>query len=96
MKENIKKIAGNILVHIALVLVLGGLAMFVWNMGVESLLPNHFRDIDYETALAMMTGIYLLDMFVKSYINKIISYKQSKLIYESIYGKEDKSEYDED
>jgi hypothetical protein len=70
-------IIGMLLVHVVAVVILTGLSIFVWNVGAVGLLP-HLPTLEFKVALAVMTGIYVVDFWVKSYLNKIIAYKQQK------------------
>jgi hypothetical protein len=87
MKELAKGIASTVLFHSIIVLLLGGVAMFVWNLGAVSLIPS-LNPISYLTATAVMTGIWVTDIFVKSYINKVLLYKQQKKLLEAMFERD--------
>lgn len=79
---------GSILVHVLFVLAMSGIAMFFWNVGVVYLIPSVGK-LPFLVSMAIMSGIYIVDLFVKSYVNKIISYKQQKNLSELLFRSSD-------
>lgn len=90
MKRLMQDMASAILYHIVFVSVLGGLAMFVWNSGITELFSSYQNKITYTVALAIITGIYIVDLFIKSYINKITNYKRQQYYIDLMLGKPEK------
>jgi cyanate permease len=83
-------IVAVLLFHSVIVLALGGLAMFVWNLGAVVLLPNAISEIEYQTSIAIMTGIYVVNLFAKHYIKRAIALKELKIAEEILFNRRDK------
>jgi hypothetical protein len=98
MKKMLSELASIMFMHLLIVLALGGIALFVWNKGMVALLPNMTGELGYLNALAIMTGIYLIDMFVKNYIKTVVRVKNQKkallefYIYKDLQNQKQKEE----
>lgn len=76
-------IIGAVIFHIIVVAFLGLIGFFVWNSGVVSLIPK-LPNITYITASAIMLGLYVVNMFVKIQVNRILVLRKQKYMIDKI------------
>lgn len=74
---------GAIILHIIIVAILGLLGAFVWNIGVVGLISS-LPIVSYLTATAIMAGVYIINMFFKIQVNRIIAIRNQKYMIDKI------------
>jgi hypothetical protein len=82
----LKQTIVGIIVNAVIIAVLGGLGMFVWNTGACGLIPT-LAPITFSTSFAIMLGIWMINLFCKSWYNRITAKRNEKLMMEKLFGK---------
>jgi hypothetical protein len=83
------QIISGLVANAILIIILSLLGMFVWNMGVTGLIPT-LDKIAFSTASAIMTGIVILNMFIKIWYKRISHTKQEKELLKKFYEERQK------
>lgn len=83
MGKAIGDLVGVVFLHIVIVAFLGLIGFFVWNFGVVDLVHT-IPNISYLTATATMLGLYVINVFVKIQINRVIAVRQQKYMIDKI------------
>jgi hypothetical protein len=76
-------LVGAVLLHVFIVAFLGLLGFFVWNSGVVGVASN-LPTISYLTATAIMLGLYIINLFVKIQVNRIVALRNQKYMIDKI------------
>jgi hypothetical protein len=78
-----KELIGGLFLHAIIVSFLGLIGFFVWNSGVVGLVHN-LPTISYQTSTAIMLGVYIINMFVKIQVNRVLAVRQQKYMIDKI------------
>jgi hypothetical protein len=74
---------GAVLLHVFIVAFLGLLGFFVWNSGVVGIASN-LPTISYLTATAIMLGLYIINLFIKIQVNRVMALRNQKYLVDKI------------
>lgn len=74
---------GAVFMHIVIVAFLGLIGFFVWNSGAVGIASN-LPTISYLTASAIMLGVYIINLFVKLQVNRIMALRNQKYLIDKI------------
>lgn len=74
---------GVVIFHAVIVAFLGLLGFFVWNSGAVGI-ANNLHAISYLTATAIMLGLYILNLFIKIQINRVMALRNQKYLVDKI------------
>lgn len=83
MVKVILDLIGAVLLHVFIVAFLGLVGFFVWNSGAVGI-ANNLPTISYLTATAIMLGLYIMNLFIKIQVNRIISLRNQKYMIDKI------------
>lgn len=77
-RPSVKQMFMGVIGHLISIIIVGAIALFIWNFGAHSLLPNQVPSINILNALAIGLFLYFIHVVVGIYQTRLFFQKLEK------------------